>query len=528
MSITVYSEEQIRDAVLGFFRNQFPDKDLSTESYLGLVARAVAQSLLQIQSAVQRADWDGTPAYQQDADGTLRTRTSREALEQWAFVFGLPSGKPGIYGSKGALAATGGQGTPTGTLGTIFPAGSLLSDNTGQITVQLNAAFTVTSPVSAPASFTAVTQGAASNQPVGTVLTWQTPPPGGNPTVTLTAELAGGQDTESDIDLLNRLLFRIQNPSKGGTAADYKVWAENATDSTGAPINIARAYVFPLRGGLGTVDVMPLLAGTGLSRDPGDPTVPTTIAGKVLTYLQTVRPVTAVVRVIRPFVPAAKALQIRVRCTPSSSKYAFDWDDTGTGATLLAGSTSSSVVVLSAVISNLTTAFLSGGNPRIQLASSAPGATTTPYQRRVINLQANTPVAGQTTLTLDSALPITPIVLSDILYAGGPIVDTVAGNIQAFINNLGPSRQSGYANEFDPWEYKVSIARLADVVLESRDTDGTRMVSNIPNIAAIAANAVQIAVGPGPFTTNDYEPKDVAGVCELAFMRAGGIVITGK
>lgn len=55
---------------------------------------------------------------------------------------------------------------------------------------------------------------------------------------------------ESDADLLERLLSRIQYPPAGGNAQDYITWAKEAD------ANVDSAYCFPLTQGLGTVDVL--------------------------------------------------------------------------------------------------------------------------------------------------------------------------------------------------------------------------------------------------------------------------------
>ena len=47
--------------------------------------------------------------------------------------------------------------------------------------------------------------------------------------------------------------------SKGGTAADIREWAETAEDGAGALVGVVRAYVYPLRDGVGSADVVPLL-----------------------------------------------------------------------------------------------------------------------------------------------------------------------------------------------------------------------------------------------------------------------------
>ena len=528
MSITIFTEDQIKDIALGYFRNVFPSQDLSDAGFLGLEARALAQLLLLLQADIQRVDDDAIPAYQLDADGTIRTRASSQALDDWAFVFGLPSDTVGIYGRKGAVASTGGVGDPTGVTATIFPAGSLLSDSTGQVQVQLNAAFQVGVSTPGSSSYTAVTKGAISNLPAGSVLTFLSPPAGGNPTVTLTVALSGGADLETDAELLVRLLFRLQNPPKGGTAADYKFWAENAFDTSGGRINIARGYVFPLRGGLGTVDVMPLLPGSGLGRSAGNPASSGTIANKIQTYLDSVRPVTAVVRVIQPNMPTNKALLIRVYLFPNGTKYEYDWDDSSGGVAssgFAITARTANTLTFAAPITNLDNAIALGLNPRLQIINSTLGANATPYQRRVISKSGST-------YTLDTALSPLPTV-GDLVFAGGPIVDAIAQTILNYIDSMGPSRQSGYANPFDPWEDKVTISRLADIILETKDTDGTRFGRFIPDIAIAHASipggySLTIALNTPPtpfFTPGDYQPKDIGGICDLDYVRSGGIFV---
>ena len=524
MAITIYTEDEIRDALLGYFRIQFPTQDLSDTGFLGDTARAVAQSLLLIQADIQRADDDAIPAYQLDSDGTIRTRASSEALDAWAFVFGLPSDTAGIYGRKGPVPSTGGVGDPTGVTGTIFPAGSLLLDSTGQVQVKLNAAFQVGVSPTGSSSYTAVTKGSSSNLPAGSILTFVSPPTNGNPTVTLTVGLSKGSDREEDSALLERILFRLQNPPKGGVAADYRFWAENSFDSTGASLNIGRAYVFPLRGGLGTVDVMPLLSSSGIGRSAGDPAMSGTIANQVQTYLNMVRPVTATVRVIQPNMPPEKALLVRAYVIPNGSKYEYDWVGSSAGYPIIGATTNT--ITVGGTIPNLDKAVDLSLKPRIQIINSSMGASPLPYQRRVISR------AGATTYTLDA--PISPlprvIAYNDLLFAGGPIVDPVSQTILAYFDSLGPSRQSKYADIFDSWEDQITLARLADIILEVKDTDGTRMLTTIPKIGTtpfnlnIAVNSALIT-SPPDWKSDDYQPQDLAGVCDLPYLRAGGILI---
>jgi uncharacterized phage protein gp47/JayE len=92
-----------------------------------------------------------------------------------------------------------------------------------------------------------------------------------------TVNAVGGTDTESDASLLARLLEIIRRPPAGGNKYDYKNWALNVD-------GVTSAYVYPLRRGLGTVDIAVTSAGGVPSDD---------IVRAVQTYIDEMRPVTA-------------------------------------------------------------------------------------------------------------------------------------------------------------------------------------------------------------------------------------------
>ncbi|MFV2030585.1 baseplate J/gp47 family protein [Neisseria sp. S1] len=87
----------------------------------------------------------------------------------------------------------------------------------------------------------------------------------------------GGTDAESDAALLDRLLERIRRPAAGGNKYDFKNWALNVD-------GVTSAYVYPLRRGEGTVDIVITSSGGMPSED--------TIK-KCQDYIDEVRPVTA-------------------------------------------------------------------------------------------------------------------------------------------------------------------------------------------------------------------------------------------
>jgi len=515
MAVTLYTEDEVYQATLAYFTALFPGADLTDRGYFGLLARAFAQVVVLAQYGIEQVDNDRVPAYQFDADGNARSRCSSEALDQWAFVFGLPSGVPGIYGRRGATISTGGVGIPSGTAGTVVPAGTLARDSTTLITVKTTASVTLSgTPNTVPVGFISVTTGAQANLPVNSVLTWVSPPAGLGSTVKLTQALIDAQDVESDSDLVARLLRRIQTPPKGGTAGDYRTWGEEATDGNGAPLSIYRAYPYPLRGGLGTVDVVAVLRSTGIGRQP-----PAAIITALQAYLNQVRPITATVTAYAPSMLAVNALRLRVKATPTTAKnnlYAWDWLDGGVPTTITAHT--STTITVAAVPAGLAAAFAAGGSPRIQVIISTAGASPLPFVSRVVDITG-------TTITLEDSFVVAPTDAVDYFWAGSAVVLPIATRILAYVDALGPSRRSGYADPNDAWEDSVLMERLADIIMETRDTDGTRMIDSMPGYTV--GTATQVAVGAGAFSFSEYRARDAVPNTgpELAYLRQGGIEV---
>lgn len=513
MAVTLYTEQQLLTAALDYFRATFPRVDLSDRSFFGLLARAFAQFFVLAQYAIEQCDFDSVPAYQQDADGNVRSRCSSEALDAWAFVFGLASGVPGVYGRRGATVATGGLVTPGVSLGSVvLPAGSQATDQTGTVTLETLTAVVLSGPPNTVrVQLRSVTKGAAANLPLGSTIIWTSPPAGLNGTAVLQSALEGAEDQESDAELVARILRRIQQPPRGGTAADYRAWAEESVDADGAPLNIAQACSYPLRSGLGSVDQVVLYKGSGLGRRP-----PNSEIAKVQAYLNRMRPVTAAVKVLPPLMPASSALRIRVRATPSGAKngtYRYDWNDGGVSTTITAH-TSNTFTVTSVPV-DLLVAFNSGGTPRVQFVISTAGASPVPFVARVTQIAVNV-------LTIDTPFPVAPTDGVDYFWAGSSVVVPVATRILEYIDSLGPSRQSGFGDPNDAWDDQVRLERITDVVLETRDTDATRMIIATPGFGA---SSVQIAVGAGAFAPAPYAPRDVGTGIELAYVRSGGIEV---
>ena len=200
-----------------------------------------------------------------------------EYLERQASIWGL---------TRNQATFAEGDVTVTGTSGTLIPAGTIFARSDG-LEYESTDNTTIVSGT-ATVHVIGSEAGADYNTESGVVLTFQTPISGANPEATVTAgEILGGDDAESDEDLRERLLARIQEPPAGGNAADYERWALEVA-------GVTRAWVEPSIEGEGTVGVY-------FVKDDEDPIIPTAAdVTAVSAYIVSVRPVTALPIIIAP------------------------------------------------------------------------------------------------------------------------------------------------------------------------------------------------------------------------------------
>ncbi|OVZ91327.1 phage tail protein [Yersinia kristensenii] len=123
--------------------------------------------------------------------------------------------------------------------------------------------------------------------------------PDGVDTTVIISIMRGGTDQESPEDLLARLLDIIRRPPAGGNKYDYKRWALEIP-------GVTAAYVYPLRRGLGTVDIV-ITSADGLPSEA--------IIAATQTHIDDVRPVTAKSSLVMS--PTIKTFDIDVKVTLS-------------------------------------------------------------------------------------------------------------------------------------------------------------------------------------------------------------------
>ena len=180
----------------------------------------------------------------------------------------------GIY-RKNATYADGLGATISGNEGSVIAEGLSIKTEDGRF-YQTVGETTIGSEGVAVVRVRSLATGSSQNITARTVASFMSAPKGIQSEVILN-DVVGAVDEESDSSLLERLLELIRRPPAGGNKYDYKNWALSID-------GVDAAYVYPLRRGLGTVDIV-ITSNNGI---PSEDTIE-----RVQRYIDDVRPVTA-------------------------------------------------------------------------------------------------------------------------------------------------------------------------------------------------------------------------------------------
>jgi hypothetical protein len=310
-----------------------------------------------------------------------------------------------------------------------------------------------------------------------------------SPTVTLSTALSGGAAAETNTALLERILDRLQNPPAGATAAQYRIWCDGQT-------GVDRTYVYPLRQGTGTVDMVIAALGRGKGRQPSDDTV-----AVVQAFIDGVRPVAAeAVNVYKAYMPG-NGHTIKARVVPTAGNE-FDLTD----AALTVSAYSGTSLTLSGAWSSLDTAVNTHGQqPRIQIATTTTGGNlvpTTADPTAMVTEQIKVTAYNPSTHVCTLAAPFTVApTVGDSVYSGGNVVETISGNLSRHVDALGPSTAGGeriiidgdgdphtlpgFAYLQPPWNDTLVIDRIGAICLDATDANGATLCANIVRTAFV-------------------------------------------
>ena len=256
MPFPILDQDTITANILRDIANQQPSADTGTDSDYGVRAAATGSA---IEGLYDHQAWIAKQIFPDSADSDM--------LALHARVHGLS--KKSATPADGTVQLNAQPGSPTAAAGQLL----LLLDGTQ---IQTTADATVGADGTVVVAAQAVVAGSASNVVAGTAVTVANPPAGFQSKASIVT-MVGGTDQETDESLLERLLDVIRNPPAGGNQYDFRRWALNVP-------GVTNAYVYPLRRGLGTVDIV-------ITSSGGLPSPATVTA--VQTYIDSMRPVTA-------------------------------------------------------------------------------------------------------------------------------------------------------------------------------------------------------------------------------------------
>lgn len=263
---------KIREDLLRDIKNLLPQADIGVDSDFYVRATSVASCA---EGLYQHQAWIVKQIFPDTAD--------TEYLEWHCALRGIYR-KPAVQ-AKGKAIATGAEGT-------LIPKGTVIKTENGRIYECTEDVF-IGANSQASIAVQSVNVGVIGNISNGVGAFVQVDSHVDTQVTQLTC--VGGLDIESDAALLDRLLELLRRPPAGGNKYDYKKWALSVA-------GVSNAYVYPLRRGLGTVDVV-------ITADNNIPSQET--INKVQAYIDDVRPVTA--KGVLVLAPTQKNININVR-----------------------------------------------------------------------------------------------------------------------------------------------------------------------------------------------------------------------
>lgn len=437
MPIELPALEELHQRLIDHFKGSFPDFDVGTLSDAWKRLRVIAGLGFQLNANTQNA-----------RDALLATVAAGADLDRLANVF------LGEDSRKGATPARKSDALRvTGTLAATVSIGDELTNAAGlRFQVNENAAIPV--GLFVDVDIVGVDTGSQTALEAGTVLTFTSPPAGIDQTAELQLDLdEDGTDQESDGELRVRLLNAIRTPGAGGNANDYRTFiTEDDPDIDGD--GIFRGYVYPLRGGRGSVDVAALHAGSGTVRLLTAPER-TALADAIN---DSKRPVSVKAFRVLEVTTLEQDIELTITIAPGS-QFAFDWND---------------------IVAPIVASWEPGGATRtIRFTLDRP-TDMQEGDRIVIKTAAGDGTGEQFTI---ESLPgtLTDIVIdrvpspvpvaTDLVYSGGNLTDTVRDAILSFMNNLGPSVGSFGVGD---WESDIPPERILAIALQTTGVrDGT-------------------------------------------------------
>lgn len=469
MAFDVPSLDGAHDLLVADFATRFPEKDVTrfSDNWKRLRNLALAQISLHYHAEVLWADlWP-------DTCGGLDSTPPSPMLDRHGFIRGvLRKVATAAYQAK-ALRCT-------GSLGSVVHVNDALTAKDGTTYI-----VTASGTIGASGYVDVDVRGDDRNYPTdtsgvgsqtrkaaGDVLTFSSPSTGIAATAILVLSLSnGGADRETDAAYRPRVLNRIAQPGMGGNANDYAQWI---LDQPGAD----QAYVYPLRNGLGSVDVAFLHSGTGSERIPSSDEI-----AVVQAAIDLIRPVS--MKMFRVLTVVAQSVDVEERVQPVDGKqWAFDWT---AAPSAVVGAWDAAARVLTFVsrpvdmvagdrITYKNTATPNTGAQAV-VEALGPGANDVTLAGRYYTIDENG-------VSIEDGPLIEAPEVGAIVYSGGPLVEPLRQEIIALIDELGPGRGTDPTKVAGGWD---DTLRTSQIFKTTQLTDGvleTTPVTPTSNVVA--------------------------------------------
>lgn len=256
-----------------------------------------------------------------------------------------------------------------------------------------------------------------------------------------------GEDAESPGSLQQRVASRFSTPPLGGAQEDYVQWALAVT-------GWATAYAYPLRAGVGTVDLAALHAGSGGARIPTAPEV-----AELQAALDKKRPVS--VKQFRVLTVLGEENNIEVTVVANGQpENAFDWDDTVVPAVDTYDDPSRTVTLAADRPSTMK------AGDRVIFKNA--GGTGTGAERVIESL------SGDDAFVLEADAEGDVPANLDAVYSGGPLVQPARDAIQDLLDSLGTANTDD--NRYGSWEGSLDPGSIRSA---ATSIDGVRRATVI-------------------------------------------------
>lgn len=395
----------------------------------------------------------------------------------------------GIYGAtrNSATAASKSDALRlTGTAASAFTAGTQLTTTDGLV-FQLNESGSIPVAGFIDVDVLAVSLGSATRKSAGTSMTFTAPPVGIDATAVLQLAMdEGGTDEEQDGPYRVRILDVISQPNEGGAANDFRQWAKEVA-------GVAEAYVWPLRGGLGSVHVAALKIGTGTAR-----TLSPSELAVVAAHIDDERP--TAYEDFEMLTTAAEPNDVELLIEPQDD-YEFDWGDQVPLAV-------SSWTALTRVLKFTTPrpADMDIGDRLIYVRTAA--TKNTGAEMVVEGFGA----ADEVVLRAHDDLTTSPPQAANAVYAGGPTVAPVRDAVVAHMDGLGPGRPD-------------TVDTTKDYSFGSNYWDGTLRRSKLHSFAVRQAGVVDVDVITPAANVN---PSNAAPALSVGYITPRQVLVRRK